>query len=185
MFAWYVSVSGPLDFHLVIQVILSPRMFLNACVRRLHPCLTSLAEDGGSKWRSGQDSNSQPSGYEPEALLVRGTLQCKWVTTFVFYIYYMFWWFLGVFFPLIPNPLEARSYLLSILRKSKMAAINNPYFGNVLETPLIIRNRCVWCLYFGLGGQRIHRICFCFSISSIMSKSKMAAIKSLFFKECT
>ena len=41
----YLYVSGPLDFRLVIQVLLSPRMFLNACVRRLHPCLTSLAED--------------------------------------------------------------------------------------------------------------------------------------------
>ena len=30
------SVSGPLIFRLVIQVLLSPRMFLNACVRRLH-----------------------------------------------------------------------------------------------------------------------------------------------------
>ena len=47
---------------------LSLRMILNACVRRLHPCLTSLAEDGRSKWRLGQDSNSQPSGYEPEVL---------------------------------------------------------------------------------------------------------------------
>ena len=45
----YLYVSGPLDFRLVIQVLLSPRMFLNACVRRLHPCLTSLAEDGRSK----------------------------------------------------------------------------------------------------------------------------------------
>ena len=44
-----LSVSGPLDFRLVIQVLLSPRMILNACVRRLHLCLTSLAEDGGSK----------------------------------------------------------------------------------------------------------------------------------------
>ena len=38
-------VSGPLDFRLVIQVLLSPRMILNACVCRLHPCFTSLAED--------------------------------------------------------------------------------------------------------------------------------------------
>ena len=45
MYAGYLPVSGPLDFRLVIQVLLSPRMFLNACVRRLHPCLTSLAED--------------------------------------------------------------------------------------------------------------------------------------------
>ena len=44
-----LSVSGPLDFRLVIQVLLSPCMILNACVRRLHPCLTSLAEDRGSK----------------------------------------------------------------------------------------------------------------------------------------
>ena len=58
MHAGYLPVSGPLDFRLVIQVLLSPRMILNACVRRLHPCLTSLAEDGRSKWRPGQDSNS-------------------------------------------------------------------------------------------------------------------------------
>ena len=45
MRAGYLPVSGPLDFRLVIQVLLSPRMILNACVRRLHPCLTSLAED--------------------------------------------------------------------------------------------------------------------------------------------
>ena len=45
MHAGYLPVSGPLDFRLVIQVLLSPRMILNACVRRLHPCLTSLAED--------------------------------------------------------------------------------------------------------------------------------------------
>ena len=114
--------------------------------------------------------------------IVRGTLQCKWVTTINFYIYYMFWLFLGVFFPLIPNPLGDRSYLLSILRKSKMAAINNHFLGNVLKTPLIIRNRCIWCLFFGFRGQRIQRIGFRFSISGIMSKSKMAAIKSLFLK---
>ena len=36
----------PRDHRLVIQVLSSPRMILNACVRRLHPCLTSLAEDG-------------------------------------------------------------------------------------------------------------------------------------------
>ena len=100
--------------------------------------------------------------------------------TRIFYIYYMFWLILQVFFPLIPNPLSAKRYLLSILRKSKMAAINNPFFGNVLETPLIIRNWCFWCLYFGFGGQRIQRIGFGFSILSIMSKSKMAAIKKPF-----
>ena len=33
----YLYVSGPLDFRLVIQVLLSPHMILNACVRRLHP----------------------------------------------------------------------------------------------------------------------------------------------------
>ena len=41
----YLSVSGPLDFRLVIQVLLRPCMILNACVHRRHPCLTSLAED--------------------------------------------------------------------------------------------------------------------------------------------
>ena len=45
MYAGYLPVSGPLDFRLVIQVLLSQRLFLNACVRRLRPCLTSLAED--------------------------------------------------------------------------------------------------------------------------------------------
>ena len=43
--AYYLSVAGPLDFRLVIQVLLSPHMILNACVCRLHPCFTSLAED--------------------------------------------------------------------------------------------------------------------------------------------
>ena len=33
----HLSVSGPLDFRLVIQVLLSPHMILNACVCRLHP----------------------------------------------------------------------------------------------------------------------------------------------------
>ena len=45
MNAGHLPVSGPLDFCLVIQVLLSLRMILNACVRRLHPCLTSLAGD--------------------------------------------------------------------------------------------------------------------------------------------
>ena len=38
--------TGPLDFRLVVRVLLSPLMLLNACECRLHPCLTSLAEDG-------------------------------------------------------------------------------------------------------------------------------------------
>ena len=46
MYAGYLPVSGPLDFRLVIQVLLSPRMFLNACVRRLDLGLTSHLNDG-------------------------------------------------------------------------------------------------------------------------------------------
>ena len=42
----YLYVSGPLIFRLVIQVHLSPCMVLNACVRRLHPCLTSCRRRG-------------------------------------------------------------------------------------------------------------------------------------------
>ena len=45
MYAGYLPVSGPLDFRLVIQVLLSPRMFLNACVRRLDLGLTSHPND--------------------------------------------------------------------------------------------------------------------------------------------
>ena len=33
----HLSVSGPLDFRLVIQVLLRPCMILNACVHRRHP----------------------------------------------------------------------------------------------------------------------------------------------------
>ena len=39
-----------LDFRLVIQVLLSPRMFLNACVRRLHPCLKGYNRAAKEKW---------------------------------------------------------------------------------------------------------------------------------------
>ena len=43
--AWYLPVSGPLDFRLVIQVLLGPRMILNACVRRPDLGLTSHPND--------------------------------------------------------------------------------------------------------------------------------------------
>ena len=39
------SVFGPLDFRLVIQIILSQCMNLNACVHTRYICLTSVAED--------------------------------------------------------------------------------------------------------------------------------------------
>ena len=41
----HLSVSGPLDFRLVIQVLLCLCMNLNACVHKWHPCLKYLAED--------------------------------------------------------------------------------------------------------------------------------------------
>ena len=43
--ACYLSVSGPLDFRLVIQVLFGPRMFLNACARRPDLGLTSHPND--------------------------------------------------------------------------------------------------------------------------------------------
>ena len=46
-----------------------------------------------------------------------------------FCTYYMFWLILGLFFPLISNPMWDGSYLLSFLRKFKMAAINPPFWG--------------------------------------------------------
>ena len=104
--------------------------------------------------------------------------------TFDFYIYYIFWPILGVFFPLISNPLGARSYLLSILRKSKMAAIKRHILGNVLRTVLMSKNEWFWCLLFGFGGQRVQWIGFCWSIFSKTCTSKMAAIKSPCFRKC-
>ena len=47
MNAGYLPVSGPLDFRLVIQVLLRPCMIFNACIHRRHPCLTPLAEGRG------------------------------------------------------------------------------------------------------------------------------------------
>ena len=41
----YLYVSGPLDFRLVIQVLLGPRMILNACARRPDLGLTSHPND--------------------------------------------------------------------------------------------------------------------------------------------
>ena len=61
----HLSVSRPFDFRLIIQVLLWMPMIWNVCVRRLKLCFTSIVEDGWSKWRPGQESNSQPSGYEP------------------------------------------------------------------------------------------------------------------------
>ena len=45
MNAGYLSVSGPLDFCLVIQVLFGPRMILNACARRPDLGLTSHLND--------------------------------------------------------------------------------------------------------------------------------------------
>ena len=45
MNAGYLPVSGPLNFRLVIRVLLSPRMFLNACIRRLDLSLSSHSND--------------------------------------------------------------------------------------------------------------------------------------------
>ena len=42
---WH-DLSGPLDFRLVIQVLFKAAQ--SACMHRLHPCLMSLAEDGGN-----------------------------------------------------------------------------------------------------------------------------------------
>ena len=41
----YLSLSGPLDFCLVIQVLLNPCMILNACVHRLDLRFTSHLKD--------------------------------------------------------------------------------------------------------------------------------------------
>ena len=48
-----LSVSGPLDFCLLIQVLLSPHMILNACVCRLDLSFTSHPKDVFAVMRCG------------------------------------------------------------------------------------------------------------------------------------
>ena len=64
---WYLSVSGPLGYRLVIHVLFSSHMILNACVCRVHPCFTSLAEDVAPlNWLT-QNPTSTDRGLNPGA----------------------------------------------------------------------------------------------------------------------
>merc|ERR1712115_68547 len=59
----YLYVFGPLDFRLVIQVLLGPRMILNACARRPDLGFTSHPNDAAHEYMSSTPISNQHNAW--------------------------------------------------------------------------------------------------------------------------